>query len=84
MQTVGTNLATTFGSGVFVSYEVEPFLPTLFTFAAEDSSAYPPSRSTPHYPLNIYYAWEFETSDSSFHSTIKESAARIEAAAVAA
>ena len=82
MQRVGENLATTLSSGTFISYDIEPFLPTLFSYGDEDSSAYPPSRSTPLYPLNIYYAWVDESADSSFQSTASDSASRITDAAV--
>ncbi|KAJ3772061.1 hypothetical protein EV361DRAFT_448626 [Lentinula raphanica] len=76
----GTKLS--FESGTFISYDIEPFLPTIFTHSQSDS-AYPPSRSTAYLPLNLYYAWDLEIADDSFHSAIKQSANQITAVALA-
>lgn len=78
---MGSNLSSLFATGTFISYDVEPFLPSLFTHGSD--SAYPPSRSKGLYPLNLYYAWELPAADSFFHDAIVQSAAIIEAAAVA-
>ncbi|KAF9009161.1 FAD-binding domain-containing protein [Hymenopellis radicata] len=63
-------------SGLFISYDVEPFLPTLFSFNTE-ATAYPPSRSVPLLPLNLYYAWAAEAADNAFHDAIRKSAEQI-------
>ncbi|EJD01924.1 FAD-binding domain-containing protein [Fomitiporia mediterranea MF3/22] len=81
VKSVGANITSVLSSGTFISYDVEPFLPSLFTHGSP--SAYPPSRSSALYPLNLYYAWDFPTSDSYFHTAIQQSAQVIEAAAVA-
>ena len=70
-----------FDSGVFISYDVEPFLPTLFTHGS--GSAYPPDRSKGYLPLNIYYAWILTIADNVFQSAMKESAQTIVNAAIA-
>ncbi|RDB26962.1 hypothetical protein Hypma_005131 [Hypsizygus marmoreus] len=62
-------------SGSFISYDVEPFLPSLFSHG--NSSAYPPNRAVGLSPFNIYYAWSLELFDSHFHKAAHESAARI-------
>ena len=41
-----------FDTGSFISYDVEPFLSSLFTHAPEGSSAYPISRAQGLLPLN--------------------------------
>ncbi|GLB42526.1 putative oxygen-dependent FAD-linked oxidoreductase family protein [Lyophyllum shimeji] len=72
-----------FDTGVFISYDVEPFLPSLFSHGAASSSAYPPARGTGLLPLNIYYAWSLELSDDKFHEAARQSAARIKDLAIA-
>ncbi|KAJ4490170.1 FAD-binding domain-containing protein [Lentinula aciculospora] len=69
-------------SGSFISYDIEPFMSSIYTHS-EYPSAYPPSRSTAYLPLNLYYAWALETADDSFHSAIKQSANQITAIALA-
>jgi len=66
----------------FISYDVEPFLPTIFSHN-DTPTAYPPNRGFGYNPLNLYYAWSSESRDQIFHSAIRESAARIQAAAIA-
>ncbi|KAH7904380.1 FAD-binding domain-containing protein [Hygrophoropsis aurantiaca] len=75
---------TTLGlaTGVFISYDIEPFLPTLFDHSSTPS-AYPPSRTQGLLPLNIYYAWELPTSDSLFQQAATTSAAYLKSIAVA-
>ncbi|KAG6908411.1 hypothetical protein DXG01_004772 [Tephrocybe rancida] len=68
-------------SGSFISYDVEPFLPNLFSHGA--NSAYPPSRSTGVSPFNIYFAWGLSLSDDEFHDAARQSAAQIRAVAIA-
>ncbi|KAI9069033.1 FAD-binding domain-containing protein [Trametes sanguinea] len=63
-----------FQSGSFISYDVEPFLSTIFSHAPEGSSAYPPSRSTGLLPLNIYYAWGASLADETMQNAARQSA----------
>ncbi|KAL7284764.1 hypothetical protein ACG7TL_002071 [Trametes sanguinea] len=66
-----------FQSGNFISYDVEPFLSTIFSHAPEGSSAYPPSRSTGLLPLNIYYAWGASLADETMQNAARQSAAHL-------
>ncbi|KAK0462632.1 FAD dependent oxidoreductase [Desarmillaria tabescens] len=69
---------TIIDTGLFISYDVEPFLPNIFSVSdTQTESAYPPSRSTGLLPLNLYYAWSFEISDDVFHDAIRQSAAHL-------
>ncbi|KAA1474543.1 FAD-binding domain-containing protein [Dentipellis sp. KUC8613] len=68
-------------SASFISYDVEPFLPSLFSHGA--ASAYPPDRSRGLLPLNLYFAWGSSLADGDMHQAIIQSADRIRAAAVA-
>ncbi|KAJ6448449.1 FAD dependent oxidoreductase [Mycena sanguinolenta] len=64
-------------SGSFISYSIEPFLPTIYTHATT-SSAYPPSRPNPAYmPLNLYFAWTDPLFDSIFHDALLQSAQQL-------
>ncbi|KZT64214.1 FAD dependent oxidoreductase [Daedalea quercina L-15889] len=58
--------------GLFVSYDIEPFLPSVYSRGS--SSAWPPTRSQGFMPVNIYYAWSLNTSDSLINSVMQESA----------
>ncbi|KAH9931579.1 FAD-binding domain-containing protein [Fomitopsis serialis] len=58
--------------GLFVSYDIEPFLPSVYSHGA--SSAWPPTRTQGFMPINIYYAWSLEASDSLINSVMQESA----------
>ncbi|KIJ50387.1 hypothetical protein M422DRAFT_777110 [Sphaerobolus stellatus SS14] len=69
-------------TGTFISYDVEPFLSTIFTHANSES-AYPPTRSLGLLPFNIYYAWTSSLFDDDFHTAIKTSATAIYNAAIA-
>ena len=70
-------------SGTFISYDVEPFLPSLFSHNTAPT-AYPPIRSKPLLPLNLYFAWTNPLFDEAIQKAIRESAALIKAQAVAA
>ncbi|KAK0232019.1 FAD dependent oxidoreductase [Armillaria nabsnona] len=62
----------------FISYDVEPFLPDIFSVSTtRTDSSYPPSRSVGLSPLNLYYAWAFEGWDNIFHDAIRQSAAHL-------
>ncbi|KAJ7727587.1 FAD-binding domain-containing protein [Mycena metata] len=58
----------------FISYDIEPFLPTLYTHATSPS-AFPPRGPNPpgYLPLNLYYAWAPSTSDDLFHAALHQS-----------
>ena len=68
-------------SAVFISYDVEPFLPTLFTHNSTPS-AYPPNRTQGLFPINIYYAWLFADADQVVYNAIRTSAQTLEAQAI--
>ncbi|KAF5356904.1 hypothetical protein D9756_006848 [Leucocoprinus leucothites] len=76
-----TNLLT-LDTGTFISYDVEPFLPSILSHNVTPS-AFPPIRSTRFSPFNIYYAWLLEANDDTFHDTIKQSADRLRSLAAA-
>ncbi|KAG6875148.1 hypothetical protein C0992_004981 [Termitomyces sp. T32_za158] len=67
-------------SGTFISYDVEPFLSTIFSHGSQ--SAYPPSRNQSLSPFNIYFAWTASLSDDEFHDAVRQSAAQIKAVAI--
>ena len=67
---------------VFLSYDIEPFLPSLYSHSTHPS-AYPPTRSRGLLPLNIYFAWRDPVLDGVFHDAINTTAASIKARAVA-
>ncbi|KAG6815985.1 hypothetical protein H0H87_009624 [Tephrocybe sp. NHM501043] len=75
-------------SGLVVSYDVEPFLPSILLHGGNVSnldlatSAYPPSRAVSLSPFIICYAWSFQVFDDFFHKAIKQSAATIRRVAV--
>lgn len=48
---------------MFVSYDIEPFLSSIFTHGSTVISAYPPDRSRALLPFNIYLAWTDEADD---------------------
>ena len=78
---MSSNLTSVLATGAFISYDVEPFVPTIFSHGSD--SAYPPSRDKVLYPLNLYYAWALPTSDNYFRNAITQSAQAIEEAAIA-
>ncbi|PPQ80764.1 hypothetical protein CVT26_015285 [Gymnopilus dilepis] len=69
-------------SGVFISYDVEPFLANIYTHNAQ-TTAFPPVRTLGLLPFNIYFAWALEAFDDQFHSAAKASAAQVANAAIA-
>ncbi|KAF8188904.1 hypothetical protein K438DRAFT_1936224 [Mycena galopus ATCC 62051] len=76
----GTHLAL--AGATFISYDIEPFLATIFTHSTSPS-AYPPSRPVPAtMPLNLYFAWADPLSDSLFHSALLSSAQQLTNVAV--
>ncbi|EPQ50806.1 FAD dependent oxidoreductase [Gloeophyllum trabeum ATCC 11539] len=69
-------------SGTFISYDVEPFRPSLFSQGSTSTSAYPPSRAQPLLPLNLYFAYTDALQDQRFYDAIRQTAATIKAKAV--
>ncbi|KAI6012493.1 hypothetical protein F5J12DRAFT_971150 [Pisolithus orientalis] len=61
----------------FVSYVVEPFLPSLYKHSSTPS-AFPPTRANGFTPLKIYYSWANQTSDSAMHAAVRESASTLQ------
>lgn len=56
---------------------MEPFLPIAYHHN-KSATAYPPDRSKPIHPMNIYYAWTNSTFDDTMFSTARASAARLQ------
>lgn len=68
-------------SGILISYDVEPFLPSILTHGSD--TAYPPSRAQRYLPLNLYFGWSLATSDDAFYDALVETQSNIYNAAVA-
>ncbi|KAJ7732366.1 FAD-binding domain-containing protein [Mycena maculata] len=66
----------------FISYDIEPFLPTIYTHNPLPT-AFPPDRGPGYMPLNLYYAWSDTAFDATFHSALQQSAAHLTAVAEA-
>lgn len=56
-------------TGVFISYDIEPFLKSYGAFATD--SAYP--HSTSPLPLNLYFAWALPSEDALWRERIQDS-----------
>ncbi|KAI0825986.1 FAD dependent oxidoreductase [Irpex lacteus] len=69
-------------SATFLSYDVEPFLPSIFAQGTTQTASYPPSRSQALLPLNLYYAWSFPAGDDTIRDAIVQSAEQITKVAV--
>ncbi len=65
-----------------VSYDVEPFLPSLFSHS-NSPSAYPPDRSRALFPTNVYFAWTSSSKDSDVAAALLQSTNTIRTAAMA-
>ncbi|KAK0499173.1 hypothetical protein EDD18DRAFT_1070573 [Armillaria luteobubalina] len=61
----------------FISYVVEPFLPSLLSHSPAGSSAYPSSRDHVAYPTNLNFQWTSESEDGVFHDAARHSAERL-------
>jgi hypothetical protein len=68
--------------GGAVSYDVEPFDPSLFNHS-NTPSAYPPDRSRALFPTNIYFAWSSSSKDADVAAAILQSTNTIRSAAIA-
>ncbi|KAJ8590730.1 FAD-binding domain-containing protein [Rhizopogon salebrosus TDB-379] len=69
-------------SAWFISYDVEPFLPSVFDHSSTPS-AYPPRRDRALLPLNIHFAWVPATSDGIMQEAARDSAAHLRQLAIA-
>ena len=69
-------------SATFLSYDVEPFLPSIFAAGTTKTASYPPSRAQALLPLNLYFAWAFPAADDAIRKAIVESAEQIAKVAV--
>ncbi|KAK4047057.1 hypothetical protein OIO90_006341 [Microbotryomycetes sp. JL221] len=59
-------------SATFVSYDVEPFVPSYFDYS--NGGAYPHTSARPLLPLNIYVAWTNPLEDKFWRNEMKKSA----------
>ncbi|KAJ3512498.1 hypothetical protein NLJ89_g3482 [Agrocybe chaxingu] len=69
-------------TGIITTYAVEPFLRSMYSHNTEQT-AFPPTRSIPFLPFNIYYAWLNSTYDEEFYNAARVSTKVITDAAVA-
>jgi hypothetical protein len=69
-------------SATFLSYDVEPFLPSFLAHGTEQTTSYPPSRARTLLPLNLYFAWGASLSDDTLRDAIVQSAEQITQVAV--
>ncbi|KAF8124589.1 FAD dependent oxidoreductase [Boletus edulis] len=61
---------TLLNTATFINYDVEPFLPTLYTHN-KTPSAYPPDRTRGFMPFEIYFAWELPVFDQVVQDAIR-------------
>jgi hypothetical protein len=81
LQFWGTKLAL--AGAVFISYDIEPFLPTIYTHSPDGTpTAFPPSRGPGYQPLNLYFAWTDPAFDATFHAALQQSAAHLTQVAI--
>ncbi|KAK4047235.1 hypothetical protein OIV83_005538 [Microbotryomycetes sp. JL201] len=59
-------------SATFISYDVEPFVPSYFDNSK--GGAYPHSSTRPLLPLNLYFAWTNPLEDNFWRNELKKSA----------
>jgi hypothetical protein len=71
-----------FDLDTFVSFDIEPFDAGLFTHSTTPS-AYPPDRSRPLLPTNLYFGWLDPLVDDDIADAIRQSSDAVRAAAVA-
>ncbi|KAJ7764427.1 FAD-binding domain-containing protein [Mycena metata] len=72
----GTQLAL--AGLISMSYDIEPFLPSIYTHSTSPS-AFPPRDANPpgYLPLNLHFAWTPSTSDDLMHAALRQSAAHL-------
>lgn len=66
--------------GLFLSYDIEPFLPSMLSHGSD--SAWPPNRDRAILPMNIYYAWDLSLSDTKMGNTMRTSSSHLTELAV--
>ncbi|KAF8551797.1 FAD-binding domain-containing protein [Imleria badia] len=69
-------------SVAFINYDVEPFLPNLFSHNTT-ATAYPPDRTRGLLPLEIFYSWELPEFDQDIYDAIRNSTQKLQAQAIA-
>ena len=57
-------------SGAFISYSVEPFLPSIYSHNT-DATAFPPVRSKGFLPINVFFSWTDATFDNEYYDAIR-------------
>jgi len=67
-------------SDQLISYDVEPFLPSILTHGSP--SAYPYTRTERYLPLNIYFSWDNSAYDTDFYNGIIATAENLTTTAV--
>lgn len=68
-------------SQVSLSYDIELFLPSIYSHTS-DKSAYPPRRDIPFEPFNMAYTWNSSEFDADFHAAAAASSEYIVKAAI--
>ncbi|KAL0071222.1 hypothetical protein AAF712_001788 [Marasmius tenuissimus] len=68
-------------SGTYVSYIVEPFLPSILSHSSSPS-AYPPKRDKAYLPFDISFGWALSPFDDTMHDSIRQSTKHLENLAV--
>ncbi|KAF8182933.1 FAD-binding domain-containing protein [Pholiota molesta] len=68
-------------SQVSLSYDIELFLPSIYSHTS-DKSAYPPRRDIPFQPFNMAYTWNSSEFDTDFHAAAAASSEYIVKAAI--
>jgi hypothetical protein len=72
---------------LFLSYDIEPFLPSALAPVGPNSTtfptAYPPPGSRALQPINILFSWLFSASDEVMHTAARESARQLNNVAMA-
>ncbi|KAK7448814.1 hypothetical protein VKT23_013544 [Stygiomarasmius scandens] len=70
-----------FSTGSFISYDIEPFLPSHLSHNTSPS-AWPPTRDTAFLPQCLYFAWISPLHDNVFHDAMRQSVEQIQRVAV--
>ncbi|KAJ7108943.1 FAD dependent oxidoreductase [Mycena crocata] len=85
-ETVFWGASLALAGAAFISYDIEPFLSSIYTHNSA-ATAFPPSRSSEgSMPLNLYFAWATDLldADALFHDALRKSAAHLTQVAGAA
>ncbi|KAK7448813.1 hypothetical protein VKT23_013543 [Stygiomarasmius scandens] len=75
----GTQLQSSTGS--FISYDIEPFLPSHLSHNTSPS-AWPPIRDTAFLPQCLYFAWVSSLEDEDFYDAMRQSVEQIQRVAI--